>query len=125
MKFLGNILWLLLGGLVTAIMYWLAGLLTCCTIIGIPFGVQLFKIGLFAFWPFGHQLENNAESGGCLQNVFNVLWVLCGWWEIALVHFFFGIIFCITLVGIPLGKQHFKIAIGSFFPFGKKIIQSA
>lgn len=57
MKFLGNLVWLILGGLLTAILYWIAGLLMCLTIVGIPFGVQLFKIGLLALWPFGHDLE--------------------------------------------------------------------
>lgn len=122
MNVLGNFVWLLLGGLLTAVMYWIAGLLTCCTIIGIPFGIQLFKIGNFALWPFGHEIKPKDNDSGCLQVVFNVLWILCGWWEIALTHFCFGLLLCCTIVGIPWGLQHFKLAKGSLFPFGREII---
>ena len=121
MSLLGNIIWLILGGLITAILYWLNGLLMCITIIGIPFGVQLIKIGTYALWPFGHEMVNKPNEPSVLSIVMNLLWVLLGWWETALVHLFFGLIFCITIVGIPWGLQHFKIAIGSIFPFGKEI----
>lgn len=121
MSLLGNIIWLILGGLITAILYWLNGLLMCITIIGIPFGVQLIKIGTYALWPFGHEMVNKPNEPSVLSIVMNLLWVLLGWWETALVHLFFGLIFCITIVGIPWGFQHFKIAIGSIFPFGKEI----
>ena len=73
MKFLGNLVWLICGGFITALMYWFVGLLVCVTIIGIPFGVQLFKIGALVLCPFGHDLVPKASNGGCLQVVFNVL----------------------------------------------------
>jgi len=120
MSFLGNILWFILGGFITAALYFLAGLLMCITIIGIPFGVQLFKFGVFALMPFGHEVSTK-DSSGCLTMVFNVLWILCGWWEIAIVHAVCGLIFCITIVGIPFGVQHFKIAMYSLLPFGRTI----
>lgn len=123
MKFLGNIAWLLLGGLVTAILYWVAGLLFCITVIGIPFGVQLFKIGNYAFWPFGRDMEFKEGEPGCLSLVGNVLWILLGWWETALVHVLCGCIFCITIVGIPFGMKHFTIARTSLFPFGQKSVR--
>lgn len=119
MKVIGNIAWLLLGGLITAVMYWIAGLLFCITIIGIPFGMQLFKIGTYAFWPFGREMEFAEGQPGCLSMVGNVIWILAGWWEIALAHIFFGILFCITIVGIPLGMKHFSIAVAALFPFGQ------
>lgn len=122
MKFLGNLVWLLLGGLLTAVLYWMAGLLISITIIGIPFGVQLFKIGLLVLWPFGHELKSGEKDGGCLQVVFNVLWILLGWWEIAITHAIFGLIFCCTIIGIPWGVQHFKLALATVFPFGKEIV---
>lgn len=121
MRFLGNLIWLILGGLLTALMYWLVGLILCITIIGIPFGVQLFKIGNLALWPFGYELVPKTNSNGCLQIVFNVVWVLLGWWEIALTHLVFGIVLCISIIGIPWGLQHFKLAIASVFPFGKEV----
>ena len=122
MHFLGNLVWLIMGGLITALMYWLAGLVMCITIIGIPFGVQLFKIGTMALWPFGHDLVPKENAGGCLSITFNVLWILLGWWEIALTHLTFGLILCCTIVGIPWGVQHFKLAIGSLLPFGKEVV---
>jgi len=121
MNFLGNILWLLLGGLLTAVLYYLNGLLMCITIVGIPFGVQLFKLGTYALWPFGHEIVSGPSDGGCLSVIMNLLWIFLGWWEIALIHVSFGLLFCITIIGIPWGMQHFKMAIGSVFPFGKKI----
>lgn len=123
MNFLGNLVWLIMGGLLTALMYWTAGLIMCITIIGIPFGVQLFKIGTLSLWPFGHDLQPKADSAtGCLQVAFNVMWILLGWWEIALTHLTFGLILCCTIVGIPWGLQHFKLALGSVFPFGKEVV---
>ena len=123
MNFLGNLVWLIMGGLLTALMYWIAGLLMCITIIGIPFGVQLLKIGSLSLWPFGHDLQPKADSAtGCLQVAFNVLWILLGWWEIALTHLTFGLVLCCTIVGIPWGLQHFKLALGSVFPFGKEVV---
>ncbi len=122
MKFLGNLVWLLFGGLLTALMYWVAGLVMCITIVGIPFGVQLFKIGTLSLWPFGHELVPTANEGSCMQLIFNILWIVLGWWEIALTHLTFGLILCCTIVGIPWGVQHFKLAIGSLLPFGKEVV---
>ena len=121
MNSLGNILWLIFGGLIIAVVYWLVGLLMCITIIGIPFGIQLFKLGSYALWPFGRDLVNGPDEPGCISIVMNLIWVLCGWWEVALLHVGFGLLFCITIIGIPWGLQHFKMAIGSIFPFGKEI----
>lgn len=101
--------------------YYLAGLLLCISIIGIPFGLQLFKFGTLSLWPFGHEVVNGPGEPGCLSVLMNLVWVLFGWWEIALAHLAFGLLFCITIVGFPWGVQHFKIAIASIFPFGKEI----
>ena len=72
MNLLGNLIWLIMGGLITALMYWVAGILLCLTIIGIPFGVQLFKIGNMVLWPFGHDLVPKENASGCLNIVFNI-----------------------------------------------------
>ena len=123
MKFIGNLIWLIMGGLLTAVMYWIAGIVMCITIIGIPFGIQLVKIGTLSLWPFGHDLTPIAGSeSSCLQIVFNVLWIALGWWEIALTHLTFGLILCCTIVGIPWGIQHFKLAMASIIPFGKEVV---
>ena len=122
MSLIGNILWLVLGGLLTAVMYFFGGLVMCLTIIGIPFGVQLFKLGAYALWPLGRPIVNGSISSGCLSVVMNLLWILLGWWEVAVVHLTFGLLFCITIVGIPWGLKHFKIALAAVFPFGKTIV---
>lgn len=121
MKFLGNIFWLLFGGIIIAIIYFMVGLVICVSIIGIPFGVQLFKLGSYALWPFGRELVDRPNEPGCLSVFMNLIWILFGWWEIALLHLVFGLLFCITIVGIPWGLQHFKMAIASVFPFGKEV----
>ena len=121
MKSLGNIIWLIIGGLLIAIIYYLVGLLMCITIIGIPFGVQLFKLGTYALWPFGHEMLDKPNEPGCLSIVMNLIWVLLGWWEIALLHVICGLIFLVTIIGIPFALQHFKMAIASIFPFGKEV----
>ena len=120
MNFIGNLLWLILGGLLTAIMYFLFGLLLCITIIGAPFGVKIIKMAGLALFPFGKKVAPDPAEG-CFTTIFNVLWILLGWWEIAAVHAVFGIFLCLTIVGIPFGKQHFKMAKYSLFPFGCKI----
>lgn len=121
MKFLGNLLWLVLGGLIVALYYYFMGLLFCITIIGIPFGVQLFKIGTFALWPFGHEVTSGPNDSGCLAIIMNVIWIIFGGVEIALTHLTFGVICCITIIGIPFGLQHFKMALLALVPFGKTI----
>ena len=121
MKTLGNILWLIFGGLLIAIIYFLVGLIMCLTLIGIPFGAQLFKLGTYSLWPFGHEIQYGPNEPGCLSTVMNLLWILLGWWEIAIIHLICGLIFCITIVGIPFGILHFRMALNSIFPFGKEV----
>ena len=121
MKFLGNILWLVLGGLVVSLYYFLVGVLLCITIIGIPFGLQLIKIAGLALWPFGHDIQSDTNDGGCLAIIMNVIWILVGGIEIPLFHVTMGAILCLTIVGIPFGLQHFKMALLALIPFGKKI----
>ena len=121
MNSIGNIFWLLLGGILIAIIYYLVGLLMCLTLIGIPFGLQLFKLGTYSLWPFGHELVDGPNEPGCVSVMMNLLWILLGWWEIAILHVVCGIIFLLTIVGIPFALQHFKMAFASIFPFGKEI----
>ena len=121
MKFLGNILWLIMGGLVVSLYYALMGVLFCITVIGIPFGLQLIKMAGLALWPFGRDVHSDSNDGGCLAIIMNVIWIIFGGIEIAMLHIGFGIVCCLTIVGIPFGMQHFKMAILAFVPFGKKI----
>lgn len=78
MRIIGNILWLILGGLLVSLGYFIAGLLYCVTIIGIPFGYQLWKFGVFSLWPFGTEVVDGDNAGGCLSIFMNVLWILLG-----------------------------------------------
>ena len=121
MKFIGNILWLLLGGVLISFYYAVVGLLFCLTIIGIPFGLQLFKMAGLALWPFGHEIVAGPNDTGCLAVVMNIIWIIFGGIEIALLHLGFGIACCLTIIGIPFGLQHFKMMLLSFVPFGKQI----
>ena len=119
MSLIGNILWFILGGFAVALMYFVSGLLLCCTIIGIPFGLQLFKIAGLAICPFGREVTLLSNQG-CLSFVFNVIWLVLGWWEIALVHLVLAAIMALTIVGIPFAKAHWRLMLLSFLPFGSK-----
>lgn len=122
MNVLGNILWLLFGGLMIALEYIISGFLMCITIIGIPFGIQSFKLAAFALWPFGKTTMVVESGTGCLSSVLNILWIFLGGIWIALSHLVWGIILYITIIGIPFGKQHFKMVSLAFTPFGRTII---
>jgi uncharacterized membrane protein YccF (DUF307 family) len=119
LSFIGNIIWLVFGGIIGAILWAVAGLLVCITIIGIPFGLQCFKIAGFVLWPFGRQVEvGNFGVGGLIGNM---LWILLLGWELCIAHLTIGIILCITIIGIPFGLQHFKLALLAILPFGATI----
>ena len=122
MNIIGNILWVVLGGIVISLYYAVVGLLFCITIVGIPFGLQLLKIAGFALWPFGRQIVPGPSDGGCLSLLMNIIWILFGGIEIALLHVGFGLFFCVTIIGIPFGVQHFKMALLALTPFGKETI---
>ncbi|MBE6288952.1 MAG: YccF domain-containing protein [Bacteroidaceae bacterium] len=121
MKLIGNIIWLLVGGLETAFEYFVAGVALCITIIGIPFGVQAIKLGVLMLWPFGSRVDLMPGQPGCLSTIMNILWLIAGL-PICLTHLFFGIILCITIVGIPFGMQHFKFAGIALTPFGRTVV---
>ena len=122
MKIIGNIIWLIFGGFVTCIEYVISSLLLMITIIGIPFGLQTLKLARLALWPFGSTVTDTGSTGGCLNVIMNVLWIILGGIWICLTHLFFGLLLCITIIGIPFGIQHFKMAGLALTPFGKEIV---
>ena len=124
MKTIGNIIWVLLGGILMALEYFILGLLWCLTVIGIPLGVQLFKIAGLSLWPFGRVVRHKQQTAGCLNTGLNVLWFLLGGILIALEHAILGLFFFITIIGIPFGKQHFKLAAIALAPFGNEIMSA-
>jgi uncharacterized membrane protein YccF (DUF307 family) len=124
MKLAGNLIWLLFGGFIIALEYLIASLGMMITIIGIPFGIQTLKLAMLALWPFGNKVVDGGGSAGCLSILMNVLWIVLGGLGICLTHLMFGILLCITIIGIPFGKQHFKMAGLALTPFGKQIIKA-
>ena len=122
MNILMNILWIILGGLLVCLEYIVASLLLMITIIGIPFGLQTIKLAMLALLPFGTKVQSTPSDGGCLNVFMNLLWILLGGVWIALTHLLFGALLCITVIGIPFGMQHFKLAGLALTPFGKTIV---
>lgn len=117
-----NLLWLIFGGIFTAVEYLIASLLMMFTIVGIPFGMQTLKMAGLALWPFGKEVRSGERSSGCLYVLMNVLWILLGGIWISLSHLVFGVVLCIIIIGIPFGLQHFKLAALALTPFGKDIV---
>ncbi|RKI42504.1 YccF domain-containing protein [bacterium D16-51] len=116
---LGNIIWFLFGGFIGGISWVLAGCLWCISIIGIPVGMQCFKIAGLTFFPFGKEV---VYGGGAVSFLVNIIWLVLSGLPLALEHLFFGCIFCITIIGIPFGLQHFKLAKLALMPFGTAIL---
>lgn len=123
MRFLLNIIWLVLSGFWMAVGYAVAGVVLAITVIGIPFAIASFRMANFALWPFGRRLVD-TDGPGMFTAIGNVLWVvLAGWW-LALGHILTGIALCVTVVGIPLGIANFQLVPVSLFPLGKQIVDS-
>lgn len=119
MKTLGNILWFLFGGLIGGLAWVFAGCIWCITIVGIPVGLQCFKFASLAFWPFGKEI---VYGNGMFSFLVNLIWILFFGWEMALGNLIAGLLWCCTIVGIPFGKQFFKMARLSLMPFGASVI---
>ena len=124
MKTLGNIIWLVLAGIWMAAAYVLAGVVMFITIIGIPLGIQAFKLAGFALWPFGRTVIRNPRSDVALSTIANVLWfIFCGIW-LAIGHVITGVLLMITIIGIPFGIASFKMAGLALVPFGKTVVRA-
>ena len=115
---LGNLIWFICGGFFMGMGWLLAGLLWCISIVGIPIGIQCFKFASLAFFPFGKEIE---YGGGAMSLLLNIIWIVVSGLPLAIEAAFIGFIFCITIVGIPLGLQCFKIAKLALMPFGATI----
>lgn len=115
MRLIGNLLWIILGGLISALAWLVVGCLWCVTVIGIPVGLQCFKLSSISLNPFGKEI---IYEGGAVSFILNVFWFLFGGIEMALINFLFGLLLCVTIIGIPFGKQFFKIAKLALCPFG-------
>jgi len=117
MKMIGNILWMIFFGIWSAIVWTVLGLVWCITIVGIPFGVQCFKLAGLVAWPFQKEVRSDFGS----HPIVNIIWILFGGLELAIGYVIGGVICCITIIGIPFGKQCFKLASLSIAPFGAQV----
>ncbi len=122
MTLVGNILWFVFGGFFSFLLYLSGGLLLCLTVVGIPFGVQCFKLGVAVLAPFGKEVHELPDANSALRVVFNILWIVLFGWEIAVGHLVWAIILGITIVGIPFALQHIKLVPLSLLPFGRQLL---
>lgn len=121
MRIIGNILWLLLGGWTASMGYFAGSLVLAVTVIGLPWAWQTFKIGLLCLWPFGATVTDVDGPHGCLYMLLNVLWIIFGGLWACICHLLIGALLCITIIGLPWGRQHFKMAGLALAPFGKDV----
>lgn len=117
MKVIGNILWFIFTGLETAIAFFFAGIIWCITIIGIPFGVQCFKLARLALFPFGKKTDRKFSA----HPIANIIWFIFGGFAFFIGYLIAGVLWCITILGIPFGKQCFKLCWIGAFPFGADV----
>lgn len=118
MSYLGNFLWFVFGGAISGLSWCLAGLLWCITIVGIPIGVQCFKFAGLSFFPFGKEVNYGGGSGSL---ILNIIWMIVTGVPLAIEHLLWGLLLCVTIVGIPFGLQQFKLAKLALMPFGAEI----
>lgn len=124
LRFIGNLLWLLIAGWSMCLAYLVAGVLLCITIIGIPFGVASFRLAFFVIWPFGRVAVHDPNRVPGVSAIANLLWfILAGWW-LALGHLLTGVLLCLTIIGIPFGIQAFKLAGLALAPLAREIVST-
>lgn len=122
MKTLGNIIWFILGGFISWLSWLVLGALWSITIIGIPIGRQCFKFAKMSAAPFGKEIVFSDRGSSLLLNI---IWLVLGGFVMVIEEVSMGIIFCLTIVGIPFGLQHFKHAKLALLPFGSRIVRTA
>jgi uncharacterized membrane protein YccF (DUF307 family) len=121
MSLLGNIIWLIFGGLIAGLGYILGGVVMCLTIVGIPFGIQSIKLGIATFAPFGKRVVERPGANGVLELILNVVWLIFFGWEIALAHLVSAGFLALTIIGIPFAVQHVKLVPIALLPLGRSL----
>ncbi len=121
MSLIGNLLWLIFGGLLSGLGYIVSGLLLCLTIVGIPFGLMSMRIGLATFAPFGKRVVERHDANSPLRILFNIVWLVLFGWGIALAHLASALVLFVTIIGIPFAIQHIKLIPLALFPFGRDL----
>ncbi len=123
MSLLGNILWIFLGGGIFLFFgYAFGGIALCLTIIGLPLGLQKFKLAILSLAPFGRKIRTREQSEGCLVLILNIIWLITGGLAIVIVHVVFAFICGATIIGIPFAIQHMKMVSLAISPFGKELV---
>lgn len=118
-----NILWFVLGGFLVSLVYILGGIILCITIIGIPFGIQCFKLSILGLAPFGHEIRETDPPGGALAVIMNIIWIILPGLELALIHLTLAFLFAITIIGLPFAVQHLKMTRLAILPFGFRVVE--
>ena len=118
MNLLLNLIWLIFGGFIVVLAYVLGGILLCITIIGIPFGIQCFKLGGLALAPFGREIREKEPPSGALAVIMNIIWIILPGLELAVFHLVMALLFAITIIGLPIAAQHLKMTRLALLPFG-------
>jgi len=121
MSFIGNLLWFIFGGILLWLAWMIAGLLCMITIVGIPIGLQCFKFAALMLAPFGREID--YSQAGTFSFLVNILWIIFLGWELAVAAVGIGLVYCLTIIGIPFGLQAFKFARLALMPFGARIVR--
>jgi len=121
MSLIGNLLWIIFGGLLSSLGYLFGGVILCCTVIGIPFGLQCFRMSGAVLAPFGKEVTSVPSESGMLGLLFNILWLIFCGWEIALLHLGSALVCGVTIIGIPFAIQHLKLIPIALLPFGNTL----
>lgn len=121
MKTIGNLIWFVFSGLWLGLSYFAAGLVSCLTIIGIPFGIQSMKLAVYVMWPFGQELVPKQQDH-LLRGILNIIWIIIGGFWLAIFHVALGLVLCVTVIGIPFGIKNFKMAKLALFPFAFSVM---
>ena len=121
MNLLLNIIWLIFGGFIVVIGYLLGSLILCLTIIGIPFGIQCFKLAGLAIAPFGREIREKEPPGGAVSIIMNIIWIILPGLELAIFHLIMALLFAVTIIGLPIAAQHLKMTRLALIPFGFEV----
>jgi len=124
MSVLLNIIWFILGGFLVSLAYILGGILLCLTIIGIPFGIQCFKLSILGMAPFGSEIRETDPPGGALAVIMNIIWIILPGLELALIHLALAFLFAISIIGLPFAAQHLKMTRLAILPFGFRVVEA-
>ena len=121
MRILGNLVFFVLGGFIIFLGYVLGGILLCLTIVGIPFGFQCFKLAGGVLAPFGREVRTRKQPESALSIILNIIWIILPGLELAIMHIILAALFAITIIGIPIAKQHIKLLPLALLPFGRQM----